>query len=192
MTFLELVARIWPVVFLVIPGGTVFLVVWAYLAVPWGAPWVPAPSRTVRRMLRLAGVQPGEKVVDLGAGDGRIVALAAREFGAHAVGVEIDPLRCLLANTWILLQGLRHRAHVYHGSMYDFDLRDADVVTLHLLQTTNQRLQDRLSAQLRPGARVVSHTFSFDGWFPLAIDDEKHLFFYEMGNTGPEVQTRFV
>ncbi len=182
---------IWPTLMLVILGCAAFLVAWAYLSVGWGAPWVPTPARTVRRMLQLAQVQPGERVVDLGAGDGRIVVIAAREFKAQAIGVEIDPLRCALANAWIFFLGLRRRAHVVHGNIYQYDLHQADVVTLYLLQRTNQQLRDRLAGQLHAGARVVSHTFSFDGWSPTVIDDEKHLFAYEMGNVGPEVRTRF-
>jgi cyclopropane fatty-acyl-phospholipid synthase-like methyltransferase len=138
-------------------------------------------------MLRLADVQPGQRVVDLGAGDGRIVIAAALLFKAHAVGVEIDPIRCLLANTLIFLLGLRDRAHVYYGNMFEFDLVGADVVTLYLWPSTNQRFRQRLTEQLRPGAKVVSFKFTFYGWTPISPDGSKDIYLYEIGNTEPDM-----
>jgi tRNA G37 N-methylase Trm5 len=173
-------------------GFSIFLAAWAYLSVPWGAPWVPTPITTARKMLQMAGVKPGEVVVDLGAGDGRLVVIAAREFGATGIGVEIDPLRCLLANAVIALFGVRERARVHHGNMYSFDVSEADVVVLYLLQGTNQRIKNRLSEELRPGVRVVSHTFSVSGWVPFALDDRRGIFAYEVGKTGGDIRTRFM
>ncbi len=180
------------VITLAVIGLSLFVGLWAYLSTPWGAPWVPTAPATIRKMLQMAEVQPGQKVVDLGAGDGRIVIMAAREFKARAAGVEIDPLRCWLANVFIRLSGLRDWARVYYGNMYSFDLTDADVVTLYLLHPTNQALKERLARQLRPGAKVVSHSFLMAGWTPSALDDTRNIFMYEIGRTGDEVRTRFV
>ncbi len=128
-----------------------------------GAPWVPSSLRTVQRMLRLAGVQLGETVYDLGSGDGRVLIIAAREFGARAVGIEIDSLRYLWTRLLIARLGLGDRVSVRHANFFNVDLGDADVVTLYLLQDTNNRLRPKLLRELRPGARVVSHTFTFPG-----------------------------
>ena len=182
----------WLLITLAVIGLSIFVTLWAYLSTPWGAPWVPTAPGTVRKMLQMAEVKPGQKVVDLGAGDGRIVIMAAREFKARAAGVEIDPLRCLLANILISGLGLRGRARVYYGNMHQFDVADADVVTLYLLHPTNQALKERLSRQLRPGAKVVSHSFMMTGWAPSALDDTRNIFMYEMGRTSDEAQTRFV
>lgn len=176
----------------IVLGIAVFVLVSAYLSTFWGAPWAPTSLRTVDRMLRLADVKPGQVVVDLGAGDGRIVILAARRFRALAIGVEIDPLRCAMANVLTRLFGVRHRAWIVHANMFEFDLAKADVVTLYLLQGTNQRLKPYLTEQLRPGTRVVSHCFSFSGWTPVAIDERRQIFVYEIGNTGSQVRTEFV
>jgi phospholipid N-methyltransferase len=173
-------------------GLILFFIAWIYLPVPWGAPWVPSSRKTIRKMVELVEVKPGERVVDLGAGDGRIVILAAREFGAEALGVEIDPLRCLIANTLIRMKGLRERARVVCGNMNDFDLSEADVVTLFLLQSSNQKLKERLGQGLKKGARVVSHTFSMTVWTPVAIDDQLKVFLYQIGNIGPDVRTIFI
>ena len=82
-----------------------------------GAPWVPTPMPTVRRMLDLAEVQPGDVVYDLGCGDGRTVVTAARKYGAYAVGVEIDPLRYLWCQILITVLGLRRRASIKYWGM---------------------------------------------------------------------------
>ncbi len=176
----------------VLLGGSLFAVGWSYLPVLWGAPWVRTPEKTVRQMLRLANLQPGQRLVDLGAGDGRVVIVAAQHFGAAAEGVEIDPLRCWLANVQIRGLGLAGRARVTWGNLFAYDLHAADVVTLYLLQGTNQRVKARLLEQLRPGARVVSRTFSLEGWTPSVIDEKEALFVYEIGRTDETVETQFV
>ena len=179
----------WPLVTQIVLGIFLFTCAWIYLPLAWGAPWVPAPLRTVRKMLQRAGVQPGQKVVDLGAGEGRIVIAAALWFKAQAVGVEIDPVRCTIANTLIRLLGLRDRAHVHCGNLFELDLADADVVTLYLWPSTNQRLRSRLLKQLRPGARVVSFKFPFYGWTPINPDDRDRsgILVYEIGKSEPDI-----
>jgi SAM-dependent methyltransferase len=153
-----------------------------YLSTLWGAPWAPTPMNRVDRMLRLAAVQPGETVVDLGSGDGRIVIRVARRFGARAVGVEIDPLRWFASNVAIRLAGVAGHAQVVHGDMFAYDLGKADVVTLYLLDGTNQRLRSHLAEGLRPGARIVSHRYRLEGWTPVAVDGEHQLFLYQVGS----------
>jgi SAM-dependent methyltransferase len=139
-------------------------------------------------MLRVADVQPGQKVVDLGAGDGRVVIAAARLPGVQAVGVEIDPLRCLVANGLIALRGLRGRARVHWGNMFSFDLSDADVVTLYLWRSTNKKLAPSLIERLRPGAKVVSHHFAVANWTPVAVDPRERIYVYEIGRTGLDIR----
>jgi precorrin-6B methylase 2 len=176
----------------IVLGISVLALIWTYLSTLWGAPWAPTVLDKVDRMLRLADVQPGETVIDLGAGDGRIVVRAARYFGARGIGVEIDPLRWAIATLAIRALGLRGQAHIVRGNMFSYDLGEADVVTLYLLQGTNQQLKSHLAQDMCPGARVVSHAFSLEGWTPLAVDRQRRLYLYEIGNTGPSVETRFV
>ncbi len=140
-------------------GVSVILFVSSVGPIFWGAQFVPTPFDTVRRMLRLANVQPGEAVYDLGSGDGRVLWVATREFGARAVGVEIDPLRFAWTRLAIKLLGLGERVRVLRANLFDADLSGADVVVLYLLPTANSRLAPKLLRELRPGARVVSHAF---------------------------------
>jgi len=135
--------------------------------------WQPTDRVTVRRMLLLGGVGPNDHVVDLGCGDGRIVIAAARDFGARATGVEIDPFRVLWGQAWILCAGLRRRARIVRGNMYAADVANATVVILFLSATSNFRLQERIRSQLRPGARVVSYYHPIWGWEPDLVGEAR-------------------
>ena len=153
---MEFIALAVFVAFLVSVGWTHF----------WGAPWVPTAQPMVRNMLTLAEVGPGDVVYDLGCGDGRVIVTAARRFGAQAVGIEIDPLRYVWCQLLVTVLGLRARVRIVFGDFFRQDLSNADVVTCYLLQDTNQKLVTKLLAELRPGARVVSNTFTFVGIEP--------------------------
>lgn len=148
--------------------------------------WQPTDSVTMKRLLHLSEIQPGEKLVDLGCGDGRFVVAAARDFGAHATGFEIDPFRVLYAKVWIWLARLSDRAKVFRRNMYDVDVSDADVVILFLSATSNFRLQKRLREQLREGARVVSYYHPMWGWQPDMVGkarDGYPIYVYRMGES---------
>lgn len=160
------------------------VVVVLLLSIQWpvltGAPWWPTPNKKVHRMLEMAQVQPEEQVYDLGSGDGRVLIMAARSFGAKAVGIEIDPLRYLLTQTLITLLGLRRQITVHLGDMFRKDISSADVVVTYLLQDTNQRLFEKLAQELQPGTRVVSHDYTYPGWQLLAEDPDQHLYLYRV------------
>jgi hypothetical protein len=142
-----------------------------------GAPWVPSSNEIVRKMLLLAKVEPGEEVYDLGSGDGRIVIISAREFGAKSTGVEIDVFRALYSKLLIRLLGLGGKARVIWSSFYKVDLSRADVVTVYLLPETNDKLMPKLERELRPTTRVVSHAFRFD-WRLLNSDEAARIYVY--------------
>lgn len=138
---------------------------------PYDVPYVPTPEVVVRRMLQISGVKPGEVVYDLGCGDGRIVIIAAKEFGARAICVEIrnDLYEQTLRRVKDL--NLEDRIKVIHGNFFEVPIEDADVVTMYLLTSVNQMLRPKLERELRPGTRVVSHDFEVPGWKPLLVED---------------------
>ena len=158
---------------------------WVLWNLTLDALWQPTDRVTVRRILFLAGVRQGERVVDLGCGDGRFVVVAAREFGAQALGVEIDPFRVLLGKLWILIASQRSAAKIVRANMYQVSLHDADVVILFLSPNANWRLQERLRQQLQPGSRVVSYYHPMWGWTPEEVGEAKDgypVYLYRIGS----------
>lgn len=153
---------------------------WTLVPVLAGLPWRAAAPERIRRALRLAQVRPGETVYDLGAGDGRVLFVAAGEFGARAIGVEISPLHCLLVAVRARLTGAGAQVRVRLGNFYTADLHDADVVLAYMTSAQSGRLRPHLEHQLRPGARVVTIAFELDGWRPDAFDREAWLCLYRM------------
>lgn len=128
-------------------------------------PYVETPPEVVDGMLDLAELKPGERLIDLGSGDGRIVMAAARR-GASALGVELASDLLRRARNAVRLEGLEARASFRRDDLFLVPLRDADVVTLYLLPAVNLRLRPRLLTELRAGARVVSHAFNMGDWVP--------------------------
>ncbi len=143
-----------------------------------GAIWSPTPMKTVRRMLQMAWVRPGEKVYDLGSGDGRIAIAAAREFGATSVGIEINPFLASLAKLKVAAAGLGGAVKIVWGNLYNYSFRDADVVAVYLSSRGNERLKKKLERELKDGARVVSHRWHFEGWEPVKADEERKVYLY--------------
>jgi len=146
----------------------------------FGAPWWPTPYRTVRRMLELARIKPGEKVYDLGSGDGRIIIEAARLFGARATGIEIDPIRYFYTQIRILRWRLRDRVHVLLGNFFYKDLSEADVVMIYLLQDTNLKLIRKFIRELRPGTRIVTNTFTLPGMKIIRQNKKDQIYVYKI------------
>ena len=133
------------------------------------APYIPSPQVIVDKMLEAAHVKPGETVYDLGSGDGRIIISAAQKFKAKAVGVELSKDLCRAAEERVKTLGLQNQVKVIHGNLLNIDLSAADVVTLYLLTSSNDRLKPNLERDLKPGARVVSNDFEIRGWKPASI-----------------------
>jgi SAM-dependent methyltransferase len=130
--------------------------------------------------MQLAEVQPGEILYDLGAGDGRTLILAAQEFGARAIGVEIEPVHCAVAWFRALFGGVSGQVSIRQGDLLKAEYRDADVVFLYLSPAYVERVRPHLEGQLKPGARIVSLFFEFNGWRPSAIDVGHLIFLYRM------------
>lgn len=129
-------------------------------------PYVPTPPEVVEQMLKLAGVKSTDVVYDLGCGDGRIVVMAAQKFGARGVGVDINPERIEEAKQNAANAGVTNRVKFIQQNLFDADIREATVVTLYLLPSVNLKLRPKLQQDLKPGARVVSHSFDMGDWKP--------------------------
>ncbi|UCD43920.1 MAG: class I SAM-dependent methyltransferase [Candidatus Bathyarchaeota archaeon] len=156
------------------------IVVWVLWPLLIGAGWVPTPRKVVRKMLSLARVEPGDTLYELGSGDGRIIFMAAKEFGARAVGIEADPLRVLWTLVWIRVKGLRGQVRVLWGNFFKRDLGEASVVTVYQSLDINRRLREKFKRELEPGTRVVSYAFTIEGWEPAKVDEEDEVYLYVM------------
>ena len=129
-------------------------------------PFVPTTEEGVKAMLKLADVKNSDIVYDLGCGDGRIVIAAAKNYGAHAVGIDIDPKRIQEAKDNARRAGVEDLVRFEEADLFQADIHEASVVTLFLLSSVNQRLRPKLMQDLKPGTRVVSNTFSMGDWKP--------------------------
>jgi SAM-dependent methyltransferase len=128
--------------------------------------WEPSPDEAVTAMLELAGAGEEDVVYDLGCGDGRIVIAAARDFGARAVGIDIDPRRIADSKENARKAGVTGRVAFREEDLFTADFSDATVVTLFLWPSLNLKLRPILTRQLRPGARVVSYIHNMGNWPP--------------------------
>jgi SAM-dependent methyltransferase len=128
--------------------------------------YVPTTTEVVDRMLDMANVKPLDVVYDLGCGDGRIVIAAAKKYGTRGVGVDLDPARIREARANAKKAGVENLVKFEVADLFKTDLTEATVVTLYLLPELNRRLKPKLFAELKPGARVVSHDFDMGRDWP--------------------------
>jgi len=169
LTLLYLVA-----IFLVLYG------LWMLIPFLYGLPWVPTKKERIRKALRMANLKPDELLYDLGSGDGRVLFIAAQEFGARAVGIEASILQYWFTQLRRLLSGSRSRVSVRRENFYRADFGDADLVFAFLTSTETALLQKKLERDLKPGSRVIAVSADFSDWKPIAFDDADLLFLYKM------------
>jgi SAM-dependent methyltransferase len=129
-------------------------------------PYVPTQNDVVDAMLKLAGVRSTDVVYDLGCGDGRIIVRAAKNLGAHGIGIDINPDRIQEARENAKRNSVENMVRFEEGDLFDTDIHNATVVTLYLLPDVNLRLRPKLLRDLKPGTRIVSHSFDMGDWKP--------------------------
>ena len=143
-------------------------------------PYVPTTEEAVAALLKLAGVKKSDVVYDLGCGDGRIVIAAAKNYGAHGVGIDINPERVMEARANAKKANVGKLVRFEENDLFLADIRPATVVTLFLLNNVNLQLRPKLMKDLKPGTRIVSNTFNMGDWRPekqieLDVSDELFL-----------------
>lgn len=144
-------------------GALLFLIFVVLLPVVRGAPYVPTDKETIGHMVALANIHPGERAIDLGSGDGRLVMALARA-GARAHGYEVNPLLVLVSRWRIWRAGLSGQARIHWKSLYRADFFSFDVVFVYGYTSIMGRLEPTLIAAMPPNGRVVSHLFRFPHW----------------------------
>src|SRR5438270_13649541 len=130
------------------------------------APYFPTPETIVVKMLELGHLKAGEKMFDLGSGDGRIVIAAAEKFHADATGIEIDPELARSSEANIRRKHLQKSARIVEGDIVRQNYSSADLITVYLFPNSNDKIQPMLERQLKKGTRIVAHDFEFRGWTP--------------------------
>lgn len=129
--------------------------------------YVPTPPEVVEAMLKMANVQKGDIVYDLGSGDGRIPIMAVQKFGVErATGIDIDPQRIKEATENAQKAGVTGKVRFLNQDLFATNFSDATVITLYLLDSLNEKLRPKLLAELKPGTRIVSHAFRMGDWNP--------------------------
>ncbi len=135
------------------------------------APFVPTPPSVVEKMLELAQVDKDDVVYDLGCGDGRIVVMAARKYGARGVGIDLDPERIKESRVNAKAAGVDKLVEFRVEDVTRSDISGATVVTLYLLTESNELLRPLLEKQLKPGVYVVCHNYSIPGWEVKLVEE---------------------
>lgn len=139
------------------------------------APYYPTPETIVEKMLEVGGLKKGEKMFDLGSGDGRVVIMAAQKFGADATGIEFDESLYKQSMAKIASLGLNSQARIIYGDIMAQDFSSANLLTVYLLPNSNDKIRPMLEKQLKPGTRVVAHDFMFSDWNPektITVEDD--------------------
>lgn len=164
------------IVFAVI--ALIFLVkIWGYLypLLFWGAIYVPTTDEKIKKMVEFLDVRPGQKIADLGAGDGRLL-IALAKAGAEAHGYEVDPFLFPLARKNIKEAGLDGKAFIYLKSLWRQNLKDFDSVAVFGMKHMMKRLEKKFERELRPGAEIVSNYFTLPSWKPEREEDQIYLY----------------
>lgn len=141
---------------------------------PW-SPWWRTKDHEIRKSLKLANVTKKDIVYDLGSGDGRVLIIAAKEFGAHGVGVEIDPLRAFVSRLLVRWFGVSDRVRIVRSNFFNENLSKATVIFLYLVPKTLARLKVKLLSELPKGARIVTIQYEID--LPRVAQDSKNKIF---------------
>ena len=167
----------------------VIILLWILVPALYGLPPVPTHHDRIRNALKLANLQPDETLYDLGAGDGRVLIIAVRDFGARAVGIEIGPIQCALAWLRIAASGFGSQIQIRWGNFNKANLQDADLVFVYATSKEVMKLAPHLEGQMKRGARLVSISADFGEWEPSVVDEHELIFIYEMPPTRGSITT---
>lgn len=145
---------------------------------PW-SPWWRTSPKIARVQCKLAKIKKGDVVYDLGSGEGTALIIAAKEFGATGVGIEIDPFRVLTSKLSIAAAKLSDKIRIERKNFFAVNVSDATVVIMYLIPKTMARLKPKLLKELKPGARIVTFVYKID--LPMIARDEKNeVYVYEI------------
>ena len=172
------------ILFLIFYGVNLLLLIlaalWVIIPAIYGLPSKPTRPDRIRKALEMAELKPDEVLYDLGAGDGRVLLIAAQEFDAKVIGIEVGWVQCAL--TWLRIRrnGLSAKAEIRMGNFYKTDLHEADVAFIYGTSREVKKLTPYLTEQMKKGSRLISISADFPNWEPSKFDDHDLIFVYEM------------
>ncbi|AKM82317.1 TPA: SAM-dependent methyltransferase [Candidatus Berkelbacteria bacterium] len=138
-------------------------------------PFVPSTAEKIRIMVKMANLQGGERMADLGSGDGRVV-IAFAKAGAIAQGFEADPSRAMLGQKNIIVQGMEDVARISEKNFWKADLSEFNIITLFGITSMMKQMEKKLKKELKTGAKVISNTFIFPEWEPVQVENNVYLY----------------
>lgn len=138
---------------------------------PW-APWWRTSKKTARAICQLAKIKKDDLIYDLGSGDGTALMIAAKEFGAKGVGIEIDPLRYWISKILLRKNSVSDKVKIFKNNFFDKNLKEADVIFVYLIPKTLEKLLPKFKKELKKGTRIVSYVYEIN--LPLKKYDEEN------------------
>lgn len=157
----------------------VVALLWVLVPAFYGLPPVSSRKERIRRALELTNPQVGETLYDLGSGHGRVLVMAAKEFGLNAVGIEAGPIQCVISRVNALRNRVSSKVRIEAGNFYKSNIRDADIVFAYLTSDHGNRLQEKLRNELKTGARIVTVSFNLPDWEVIFFDREQLIYIYK-------------
>lgn len=154
--------------------------------VMFGSPWHPISRRELKRALNFCGAQAGERIIDLGSGDGRVLITGAKDYGLVGTGIEIDPLKVWLSNLRVRFAGVQDQVKILRANIFDYDYREADILFIYLTHQAIDKLFPDILEQLKPNAKILCYRFCIQGMTPDKVSADKTLFLYTL-NKGTRV-----
>jgi cyclopropane fatty-acyl-phospholipid synthase-like methyltransferase len=144
----------------------------------FGSPWHPISRRDLKRALDFCDAQAGERIIDLGSGDGRVLIIAAKDYGLIGTGIEIDPIKVWMSNFRVRWAGVQDRVKIVRANIFNTDYREADILFIYLTHQAIDQLFPKILEQLKPNAKILCYRFCIKGMTPDKVSEDKTLFLY--------------
>ncbi len=167
-------------------GAALLLAMMVIVPALFGAPWHPISRRDLKRALDFCDAKAGERLVDLGSGDGRVLIAAAKEYDLIGTGIEIDPIKVWLANLRVRWAGVQDKVKIVQANIFDTDYGEADILFIYLTHQALDRLFPKILEQLKPNVKILCYRFCIQGMTPDKVNADKTLFLYTL-NKGTRV-----
>lgn len=167
------------ILFLFIQLGFAVFMLYSIIAFLTGAPFVPSTNPAAGAMIDLSDIKRGDRVYDLGSGNGKLLLLAAKK-GAMTTGYEINPILVIFSTIRGLVSPYRKQVKTVWRNFWSADVRDADIVYVYLLPFRMEKLERKLKKELKKGTLVVSNSFIFPHWKILRQDPQNHIYVFHI------------